>query len=98
MAGALRTIIYSHMFDMDALIALSTTVAYAFSVTSYALWYHGKPLDTEFFFETSCLLVTLILMGRTISEIARFRAAQSVSCSLVNISVLSQTAFSHLSK
>jgi heavy metal translocating P-type ATPase len=36
-------------------------------------------LETGSFFETSTLLVTLILLGRVINEFARFRAAKSVS-------------------
>ncbi|KAF1977334.1 heavy metal translocatin [Bimuria novae-zelandiae CBS 107.79] len=76
---ACRTLIHAHMFDMDSLIALSTTVAYVFSVISYAWERKGKPFDTGSFFETSTLLVSLILLGRVVSEFARTRAAKSVS-------------------
>lgn len=64
---------------MDALIALSTSVAYVFSVISYMRQIKGHPLETGSFFETSTLLVALILLGRLISEFARSRAAKSVS-------------------
>lgn len=63
---------------MDFLIALSTTVAYTFSVISYTREMKGKPLETGSFFETSTLLVSLILLGRVVSEFARSRAARSV--------------------
>jgi heavy metal translocating P-type ATPase len=46
---------------------------------SYAEPLQGRPLETGTFFETSTLLVTLILLGRVINEFARFRAAKSVS-------------------
>ncbi|KAL1594490.1 hypothetical protein SLS60_010250 [Paraconiothyrium brasiliense] len=64
---------------MDSLIALSTFVAYIYSVISYTREIKGRPLETGSFFETSTLLVTLILLGRVISEFARSRAAKSVS-------------------
>jgi cation transport ATPase len=67
------------MFDMDSLVAISTTVAYVYSVISYIREVKGKPLETGSFFETSTLLVTLILLGRVISEFARSRATKAVS-------------------
>jgi heavy metal translocating P-type ATPase len=77
--GALRSLYRSHIFEMDFLIAFSTSMAYGFSVTSYIFEVRGIPLETGSFFETSTLLVTLILLGRVINEFARFRAAKSVS-------------------
>ncbi|KAL5439956.1 hypothetical protein PMIN07_005893 [Paraphaeosphaeria minitans] len=77
--GAIRTLIHAHIFDMDSLIALSTSVAYVYSVISYTREIKGKPLETGSFFETSTLLVTLILLGRVVGEFARSRAAKSVS-------------------
>ncbi|KAL5377760.1 hypothetical protein DPSP01_009540 [Paraphaeosphaeria sporulosa] len=77
--GAIRTLIHAHIFDMDSLIALSTSVAYVYSVISYTREVKGRPLETGSFFETSTLLVTLILLGRVVSEFARSRAANSVS-------------------
>lgn len=77
--SALRSLWYSRILDMDFLITLSTTTAYVFSVVLYAFRLRGKPLETESFFETSTLLVTLILFGRVINEFARYRAAKAVS-------------------
>ncbi|KAJ4338986.1 hypothetical protein N0V95_007906 [Ascochyta clinopodiicola] len=77
--SAVRSLWYAHVLDMDLLIILSTTTAYVFSVVSYAYQILGKPLDSGSFFETSTLLVTLILLGRVINEFARYRAAKSVS-------------------
>jgi Cu2+-exporting ATPase len=79
MPGALTSLIRSGLFEMDFLISLSTTTAYVFSVVSYVLKIKKKELETGSFFETSTLLVTLILLGRAVSEFARFRAAKSVS-------------------
>jgi Cu2+-exporting ATPase len=77
--GAIRSLYHSRVFEMDFLIAFSTTMAYAFSVVSYVFQLKNMPLETGSFFETSTLLVTLILLGRVINEFARFRAAKSVS-------------------
>jgi len=77
--NAARTLYHFHIFDMDGLIALSTSIAYAFSVVSYVFQLRGTPLETGSFFETSTLLVTLILLGRVINEFTRYRAAKSVS-------------------
>jgi heavy metal translocating P-type ATPase len=77
--NALRTLWHTGVFEMDFLIALSSTIAYTFSVVSYAFQLKGTPLETGSFFETSTLLVSLILLGRVINEYARYRAAKSVS-------------------
>ncbi|KAF2874485.1 E1-E2 ATPase-domain-containing protein [Massariosphaeria phaeospora] len=77
--GALRALFHSGLFEMDFLIALSTTTAYVFSVVSFVFLLHKQPLETGSFFETSTLLVTLIFLGRVVSEFARLRAAKSVS-------------------
>jgi Cu2+-exporting ATPase len=76
---ALQSLIHSGLFEMDFLIAMSSTIAYVFSVVSYVFLIKDQPLETGSFFETSTLLVTLILLGRAVNEFARFRAAKSVS-------------------
>lgn len=77
--GGLRSLWYSRVLDMDFLISLSTTTAFVFSTVLYAYRVAKKPLETQSFFETSTLLVTLILLGRAINEFARYRAAKAVS-------------------
>jgi heavy metal translocating P-type ATPase len=77
--SAARSLWHFRAFEMDFLIAVSTTTAYVFSVVSYALQLQGSSFGIESFFETSTLLVTLILLGRVINEFARYRAAKSVS-------------------
>ncbi|KAF2642818.1 heavy metal translocatin [Massarina eburnea CBS 473.64] len=76
---ALRSLIRAGHFEMDLLIALSTSTAYIFSVTCYVFQVLGHPLEVVSFFETFTLMVTLILFGRIISEAARYQAAKSVS-------------------
>ncbi|KAH8773375.1 P-type ATPase-like protein [Hyaloscypha sp. PMI_1271] len=77
--GALKALIFSRMIEMDLLIVLSTTTAYIYSVIAYAYLAAGKPLSTGEFFETSTLLVTLIMVGRAVSALARQRAIESIS-------------------
>jgi heavy metal translocating P-type ATPase len=77
--GALKALIFSRMIEMDLLIVLSTTTAYVYSVIAYAYLAAGKPLSTGEFFETSTLLVTLIMAGRAVSAFARQRAVESIS-------------------
>ncbi|KAI2486851.1 Cu2+-exporting ATPase [Pyrenophora tritici-repentis] len=77
--SAFRSLYHSRVLEMDFLVAISTTIAYVYSVLSYALRRRGSTMQTQSFFEASTLLVTLILLGRVINEFARFRAAKSVS-------------------
>ncbi|TQN68812.1 P-type cation-transporting ATPase, partial [Colletotrichum shisoi] len=64
---------------MDLLIVLSTSAAYIFSVASFGFLVSHKPLSTGEFFETSTLLVTLIMVGRYVSALARQKAVESIS-------------------
>lgn len=75
----LRSLRYSHAFEMDFLIVLGTTIAYACSVVSYLHEIRVVFLETGSFFETPTLLVMLIFLGRVFSEFARLQAAKSVS-------------------
>ncbi|CZR58078.1 related to nitrogen fixation protein fixI [Phialocephala subalpina] len=77
--AALKALIFSRMIEMDLLIVISTTTAYVYSVIAYAYLAAGKPLSTGEFFETSTLLVTLIMVGRAVSAFARQRAVESIS-------------------
>jgi heavy metal translocating P-type ATPase len=76
---ALKSLIFSRMIEMDLLIVISTTTAYIFSVVSFGYTVSKKPLYTGEFFETSTLLVTLIMVGRFVSALARKKAVESVS-------------------
>ncbi|XXG98119.1 hypothetical protein Hte_004439 [Hypoxylon texense] len=76
---ALKSLIFSRVVEMDLLIVLSTTAAYVFSVVSFGYLAGGQPLSTGDFFETSTLLVTLIMVGRWVSALARQKAVESIS-------------------
>lgn len=66
------------MVEMDMLVVLSITVAYVYSIIAYIFLALGQLLSTGEFFETSTLLVTLIMVGRTVAECARHQAIESI--------------------
>ena len=76
---ALKALLFSRMIEMDLLIVISTTTAYIYSVAAFIYETKGKPLSTGGFFQTSTLLVTLIMCGRLASAYARRKAADSIS-------------------
>ncbi|KAJ2904700.1 copper-translocating P-type ATPase [Zalerion maritima] len=76
---ALKALVFSKVIEMDLLIVLSTSAAYIFSVVSFGCLAAGKPLSTGQFFETSTLLVTLIMVGRFVAALARQKAVESIS-------------------
>ncbi|KAK1981255.1 copper-translocating P-type ATPase [Colletotrichum cereale] len=76
---ALKSLLFSKVIEMDLLIVLSTSAAYIFSVVSFGFLVSRNPLSTGEFFETSTLLVTLIMVGRYVSALARQKAVESIS-------------------
>lgn len=77
--SAFRSLFFSRTVDMGLLVVLSTTAAYVISVISFVYQILGHDLKMGVFFETSALLVTLIMVGRLISTYACQRAMDSVS-------------------
>ncbi|KAL8681926.1 MAG: hypothetical protein Q9186_002012 [Xanthomendoza sp. 1 TL-2023] len=77
--GALKALIFSKVIEMDMLVVISVTAAYGYSVIAFALRHRGYVLEQGEFFETSTLLVTLVLLGRLISVMARMKALTAVS-------------------
>ena len=77
--AALKALIFSRMIEMDLLIVISTSAAYVYSVVAFGYMVAGDPLSTGEFFETSTLLVTLIMVGRWVSALARHKAVEAVS-------------------
>lgn len=75
--SSLRSLFLQRVVDMDLLVAGSTSFAYIYSIISFAFLAAGKPID-ESFFETSALLVTLIMVGRTVSAFARRRTTSAL--------------------
>lgn len=76
---ALKSLIFSRIVEMDLLVVLSTSTAYIYSVVSFGYLAAGHPLSIDEFFETSTLLVTLIVLGRYMAAHARQKAAEFIS-------------------
>ncbi|RBR10359.1 hypothetical protein FVER53590_12475 [Fusarium verticillioides] len=76
---AISAVWYSRTVEMDMLVVISITAAYVYSVVAFSFEMAGKPLDEGQFFETSTMLITLILVGRLIAAFARVQAVSAVS-------------------
>ncbi|EZF78707.1 copper-translocating P-type ATPase [Trichophyton soudanense CBS 452.61] len=76
---AITSLIYSRVVEMDMLVVISITAAYLYSLVAVGFSLADKPLATPEFFETSTLLITLVLFGRLVAAYARIRAVEAVS-------------------
>ncbi|OAL48426.1 heavy metal translocating P-type ATPase [Pyrenochaeta sp. DS3sAY3a] len=76
---ALRALIVYRALELDMLVVVSITAAYLYSIVAFSFRLAGKPLDTAEFFETSTLLITLVMLGRLLASYARIRAVAAVS-------------------
>ena len=66
--------------NMDTLVALSTSVAYLFSVFNTLLpdfWY-SRGLEPHVYFEAAGVIVTFILIGKLLEERAKGRASSAI--------------------
>ncbi|KAG8624142.1 hypothetical protein KVT40_009118 [Elsinoe batatas] len=77
--GAVKSLVYSRAIEMDMLVVISITAACGYSVVAFGLHFAGIALVEEAFFETSALLITLVLLGRFMAALARVRAVSAVS-------------------
>ncbi|POR33533.1 P-type cation-transporting ATPase [Tolypocladium paradoxum] len=76
---AISALVHSGSLEMDMLVVISITAAYTYSFVAFSFIMAGKPLETEACFETSTLLITLVLLGRLVAAFARIRAVVAVS-------------------
>ncbi|KAJ8098293.1 hypothetical protein POJ06DRAFT_200727 [Lipomyces tetrasporus] len=72
------TIAHGYDLDSDCLVALSTSVAYLYSVIIFGLHRHGILLSEDEVYESSSLLLTLVLFGKLITTFIRRLAADQV--------------------
>jgi heavy metal translocating P-type ATPase len=77
--NAVKSLIFSKIIEMDMLVVISITAAYGYSIVALGLTEAGYSLEEGAFFETSSLLITLVLLGRMVAAIARTRAIDAVS-------------------
>jgi Cu2+-exporting ATPase len=66
--------------NMDTLVALSTGIAYLFSVftTLYPEFWHNRDLHAHVYFEGVAVVIAFILLGKMLEERAKVRASSSI--------------------
>ena len=66
--------------NMDTLVALSTGIAYLFSVfnTLYPRYWTDKGLSADVYFEASAVVITFILLGKLLEEHAKANTSSAI--------------------
>ncbi len=62
--------------NMDVLVVMGTTAAYIYSW--YLLWVMGGAADGQLYFETSAVIITLVLLGKYLESRAKKATTQSI--------------------
>ena len=64
---------------MDVLIAMGTTAAYVFSIYNlFSAPAGGGAMEQKLYFETSALIITLILLGKYLEAVARGKTSDAI--------------------
>lgn len=75
-----RSLRYAHTANMETLVAMGTTVAYAASVGSIIAAMVKKEMgETMNYFETSVLLITFIHCGKWLEALAKGKTAETIT-------------------
>ena len=66
--------------NMDTLVALSTGVAYIFSVfnTLYPQYWHNRGLEAHVYFEAAAVVIAFILLGKLLEERAKGNTSSAI--------------------
>ncbi|UBH15685.1 heavy metal translocating P-type ATPase [Macrococcus armenti] len=70
--------------NMDVLVALGTSAAFFYSIYEGMKWMNGLTHDPHLYFETSAVLITLILFGKYLEARAKSQTTNALS-SLLNL-------------
>ncbi|MDJ1089166.1 heavy metal translocating P-type ATPase [Macrococcoides caseolyticum] len=70
--------------NMDVLVALGTSAAFFYSLYESIKWMRGLTNDPHLYFETSAVLITLILFGKYLEARAKSQTTNALS-SLLNL-------------
>ncbi|EAC7026540.1 copper-translocating P-type ATPase [Listeria monocytogenes] len=65
--------------NMDVLVALGTSAAYFYSVVEYVRHIIDPSVMPHYYFETSAVLITLILLGKLLESYATSRTTESIA-------------------
>ena len=68
------------MANMDTLVALSTSIAFAFSVfnTLWPEFWHSRGLHPHVYYESAAVIITFILLGKYLEEKAKGKTSSSI--------------------
>jgi len=82
--------------NMDTLVALSTGVAYLFSVfnTLFPGYWHSRGLHAHVYFEAAAVVITFILLGKLLEEKAKGNTSSAIK-KLVGLQPKSVTIIHH---
>lgn len=75
----------SRVLNMDVLVALGTLTAFGYSVYATLQWQfstHRMHMHPDIYFETSSVLLTFILLGKTLEHHAKGRASKAIQALL----------------
>ena len=65
--------------NMDVLVALGTSAAYFYSLEEALRWQINPNISPELYFETSAVLITLILVGKLFETLAKGRTTAALT-------------------
>lgn len=65
--------------NMDVLVALGTSAAYFYSVVQTLMWQTGLTMHAELYFETSAIIITLIILGKYFEALAKGRTTAAIT-------------------
>ncbi|MBC6308266.1 copper-translocating P-type ATPase [Listeria sp. FSL L7-1582] len=65
--------------NMDVLVALGTSAAYFYSLAEYVRQLVNPNIEAHYYFETSAILITLILLGKLLESYATSKTTQSIA-------------------
>ena len=70
--------IKSGALTMDVLVVMGTSVAYLFSIYHWLIMVHPTGHHPHVYFETSAWLITFILLGKLLEEVAKGRTSEAL--------------------
>lgn len=70
--------IKSGALTMDVLVVMGTSVAYLFSIYHWLIMVHPVGHHPQVYFETSAWLITFILLGKLLEEVAKGRTSEAL--------------------
>ncbi len=74
----------SNMYGMDTLVALSTTIAYIYSIFILIKFGPKLPIGQNYFFSISAEVITFLLIGKIIENIVKRKSKQTLQ-SILNV-------------